>query len=526
MSLWSLQKGQVRRRDLCGSLRGMDCFLCCPGPSLADLRPASLHVSGAVVIAVNTAYPRVRPDVWIGMDRPECYAGSLLWEPFLKVMGSRYASDVCAGGKLADCPNVCFASGAPGRPHEIFDRLAPESLLVWNGNTFQTALHLAFWLGCKRVNLVGCDFGGTRDYHDGRALADEHRARNRLLYRQLVEELPLVRLEAERSGRSIVSCTPDSPANEYLPFERLELAIERAAQGRPRQPEGPPLDAADAELCRWGKLQCEGPGVMTGCDAAAEWMLPWWWENYRRTNDYPVAFADLGMSSRARAWCSLRGRVVDVPRGRAGGWFAKPLAILRSPFRWTLWLDLDCQVRANLGEAFAYADRGLAVTVDPYYPAVRGDARGDARGMGVRGMGVSPMCSTGILPVSVSSSSVSPSSSSGSSSPSLSSGVVAVRHGEPAAQAWAAQVMRRLDRLRDDQAALEEIREACRDRIVLMPRRFQHLRLDAADNPEALVMHWTGPEGKRRIRQLMACGCSGACPPGADLAGAGLRAGA
>jgi hypothetical protein len=199
-----------------------------------------------------------------------------------------------------------------------------------------------------------------------------------------------------------------------------------------------------------------------------------------------VAFADLGMSPAARAWCSRRGRVVDVPRGRAQGWFAKPLAILRSPFRWTLWLDLDCEVRAPLGEAFAYADRGLAVTVDPYY----------------RSMGVSPMCSTGILPVFVSSSvSASVVVPSGPSRPVLSTGVVAVRHCEPAAQTWAAQVMRRIGRLRDDQAALEEIREACGDRIVVMPRRFQHLRLDGTDNPEALVMHWTGPEGKRRIRE-------------------------
>jgi hypothetical protein len=454
------------------------------------------------VIAVNTAYPRIRPDVWIGMDRPECYAPALLWEPFPKIMGSRYARDVCAGGKLADCPNVCFVSGAPGRPAGLFDRLGPDSLLLWNGNTFGTALHLAFWLGCRRVNLVGCDFGGTKagghacgaadgrgseaDYHDGRVLTDEHRRRNRLLYRQLVDELPLVRLEAESRGLEIVSCTPDSPANEYLPFVRIEDAIERAADNVPRHPEGAAktLDAADAELCRWGQLACEGPGVMTGCDVNAEWLLPWWWEHYRRCNDYPVAFADLGMSPAARAWCSRRGRVVDVPRGRAQGWFAKPLAVLRSPFRWTLWLDLDCEVRASLGEVFAYADRGLAVTVDPYY----------------RSTGILPVSTTAVPAVDVSSVSSS-SSSSSSSRPSLSTGVVAVRHGEPAAQMWAAQVMRRLDRLRDDQAALEEIREACRGRIVLMPRRFQHLRLDATDNPDALVMHWTGPEGKRRIRE-------------------------
>jgi hypothetical protein len=90
--------------------------------------------------------------------------------------------------------------------------------------------------------------------------------------------------------------------------------------------------------------------------------------------------------------------------------------------------------------------------------------------------------------------------------------MVAVRHGERAVQAWAAQVMRRLGGIRDDQAALEEVRESCGDRIVLMPRRFQHLRLDAGDDPDALVMHWTGPEGKRRIRETMARGGCGSTP--------------
>jgi hypothetical protein len=175
-----------------------------------------------------------------------------------------------------------------------------------------------------------------------------------------------------------------------------------------------------------------------------------------------------------------------VPRAVPPGWFAKPLAILRSPFRWTLWLDLDCEVRGPLAEAFAYADRGLAVTADPYYPesssgtAFRGCA---GTGSKVRRRRDSPWraCATP-LPV-------------------LSTGVVGVRHGEPAVQTWAAQVFRRLERIRDDQAALNEIREVHADRIVLMPRRFQHLRLAGDAGADALVVHWTGPEGKRLIQE-------------------------
>lgn len=490
MSLWFSRDSRFHRLDLCGAWRGLDCFLCCPGPSLAGVRDADLHVPGAAVIAVNTAYPRIRPDIWIGMDRPECYAPTLLAEPFLKVMGSRYADDSCAAGRLKDCPNVCFAQGAAGRPHEMFDRLQPDSLLLWNGNTFQTALHLAFRLGCRRVNLVGCDFGGAKDYCDGRPLADGHRRRNRELYRQLVDELPMVRLEAEKRGLEIVSCTPDSPANEYLTFRPLTDAIALAARHVPAQPPGRLLDAAEAELCRWLPCTAPTPGVMTGCDAAQEWMLPWWWDNYSRHNRYPVAFADLGLSPAARAWCAGRGQVVPVDTTYARGWFAKPLAILRSPFRWTLWLDADCEVRADVGEALAYADRGLAVTLDPYYPwrgtAFPGCANRSPAGAGWKA------CPT--------------------ADPAVSTGMVAARHGDPAVGMWAAHVLRNRERLRDDQMALEEVREVCRERIVLMPRRLQRLRLDgeADGHSDALVMHWTGDDGKRLIREQLrtdaACG--------------------
>jgi hypothetical protein len=315
----------------------------------------------------------------------------------------------------------------------------------------------------------------------------------------------------------------------------LEEAADRAAANVPPAPQGPLLDAADAELCRWGVRECDTPGVMTGCDARQEWLLPWWWRHYRRHNDYPVAFADLGMTPAARAWCAQRGSVVDVGpvaqpfeavQAQAGkpvppGWFAKPLAILRSPFRWTLWLDADCEVRGPLAEAFAYADRGLAVTPDPYYPEDRNAGRPEDRNTGMpddretgrpedgvphRYSGLTAIRSHGIPAIRSSG----PTVFRSSGHPVLSTGVVGVRHGEPAVQTWAAQVFRRLERIRDDQAALNEIRDVHGDRIVLMPRRFQHLRLAGDAGPDAIVVHWTGPEGKRLIQEKI--GRDATCP--------------
>lgn len=119
-------------------------------------------------------------------------------------------------------------------------------------------------------------------------------------------------------------------------------------------------------------------GIIVGCDLFQEWLLPWWWESYRRHNRYPVAFFDFGLSERMKKWCLERGELIRL-RGllvkdreevhpslthqwesRYGenfwnsrdAWFKKPLACHRSPFQKTVWLDLDCEVRGPLDFLF------------------------------------------------------------------------------------------------------------------------------------------------------------------------------
>ncbi len=126
-------------------------------------------------------------------------------------------------------------------------------------------------------------------------------------------------------------------------------------------------------------------GVIVGADVAQEWLLPWWWENYRAHNCLPVAFFDFGMSRSMRRWCEERGECLDLStRGlfvapkeeidprlaaewekgmgekfweRRLAWFKKPFACLKSPFERTLWSDLDCEIRCRLEPLFRYAEK-------------------------------------------------------------------------------------------------------------------------------------------------------------------------
>ena len=121
-------------------------------------------------------------------------------------------------------------------------------------------------------------------------------------------------------------------------------------------------------------------GVIVAADHEQEWLLKWWWKHYRSCNSHPVTFFDLGMSKSARLWCEKRGEVLSLAfpdswmrevspsqveswkttypepiLHKRKAWFAKPFALLNSPYSRTLWIDLDCEVRRSIAPLFPYA---------------------------------------------------------------------------------------------------------------------------------------------------------------------------
>lgn len=457
MGLWyDCGRGLVKAVGFARSDMGADLYLCCPGPSLAGVDPAALRIPGAFLLAVNTAYPRIRPDLWIGMDTPACYDPRLWWEPFPKVCRGSYVNETCGGVPVRRLPNVYFADVERAYVTDIFRRRQHDAKFVWNGNTFIVAVHLAVWLGARRIHLVGCDFGGKQDYHDARHLTNQQRHGNRLLYSRLLSLLPRLRDTAKVNGVELVSCTADSGANAHLEYRPLAEALAQTAARVPAWLGRDVLHSEHARLCRWQRdMTPVGDGVITGADRHQEWMLPWWFEQVQRWTRLPVAFADFGMTPAMRAWCSERGLVLKVPAAGEKSWHRKPFALLASPFRRTLWLDADCQVCADLAPVFPYADRGLGVTSDPY---------------------------TGFCP----------------QPGAVATGVVVCSYGEPAVEEWAKEIL--LRKHRGDQEALNAIRGRLTGRIVIMPPEFQRLRLDPPERQaDAVILHWTGPAGKQHI---------------------------
>jgi hypothetical protein len=135
-------------------------------------------------------------------------------------------------------------------------------------------------------------------------------------------------------------------------------------------------------------------GIIVGCDANQEWLLPWWWKHYSAHNDFPVVCVDWGMTDEGKRFWSERGEILAPAKVQAKfstrdeitpdvlqGWeerypniwasrnafLRKPFALLEAPFSYNLWIDLDCQVLGRLEPIFNRMHLGaeIGVVKDP-----------------------------------------------------------------------------------------------------------------------------------------------------------------
>lgn len=119
-------------------------------------------------------------------------------------------------------------------------------------------------------------------------------------------------------------------------------------------------------------------GIILGVSKELEWMLPWWFHHYNRTNSLPVAVVDFGLTPlgaefarekailiqpelqtsfvkdkkyvskfAAMSWESaVEGDLWEIRKK----WLLKPQAMLNTPFEKTIWIDIDCQINTSLEE--------------------------------------------------------------------------------------------------------------------------------------------------------------------------------
>lgn len=234
-------------------------------------------------------------------------------------------------------------------------------------------------------------------------------------------------------------------------------------------------------------------GVVVGFNWGMEVLLPWWWQHYSRHNSFPVTFFDLGMTPAAARFCKERGSLIkvkipfsflskrmDVPshwekRTREEGiyylnqyrrlsWFKKPFCLLHTPYQNTVWLDLDCQVRADLFDLFLYAENDQGIGLAPTDEM-------NASFQKLAGWDVSL-------------------------SHHINSGVIVYKHGCSTIKAWVESIKNWDLKFYGDQDLLAEILHRENKKLEEVPRIYNWRVNKWGENPSSFIAHYAGDARK------------------------------
>lgn len=211
--------------------------------------------------------------------------------------------------------------------------------------------------------------------------------------------------------------------------------------------------------------------ILTGTDAQQEWMLPWWLSNVRKhMPDVDITIADFGMSEKMQSYLAqYKNQGLNILTGFPKvpkNWFLKPQAMLQSPYKYTCWLDTDCEVLDSFHEIFDYATDGnkLGLTTDIW--ALRNKKKAFRAYW--------------------------------------QSGVVVFKDKPEILHRWAKRSLECTER--GDMEALYALIGKSNEFVNEMPQDYQWLRLSLKNGLNSVskkIMHWTGRKGKLLIEKYL-----------------------
>lgn len=231
----------------------------------------------------------------------------------------------------------------------------------------------------------------------------------------------------------------------------------------------------------------EEEGFIVASDENQEWLLPWWWWGYSKHNSKPVTFVDLGLSGTMKRWCLKRGALLDLSDldvkvksqknffspffieewekkyghsfwKHRNAWFKKPMACLKTPYKTTVWMDLDCEIKGSLDAMFSLPVPFSGVSATSEYR--------NAKWVGVN------------------------------------SGVLVFQRGSTLIEDWARESLENSHDYAGDQDVLSALIMKKNAIIGDLPVYYNWSRFNQ-EGAEALVVHWHGEQGKSVIKEKM-----------------------
>lgn len=176
------------------------------------------------VLGVNQAYT-------LGNWVDACYSGDGRWYHWNKKGLRRYEGLMITSyptynpdkhDKAKDLINVGRISG-----HGISGKT--NKSIAWNGNSGASAVNVAYWLGAKRIVLLGFDMkrqGNQFNWHnDYRTIpGKKENGRYKSPYRQFLRCWKKIAIDARALGIEIINCTPGGNLNNF-PRKELEDVV-------------------------------------------------------------------------------------------------------------------------------------------------------------------------------------------------------------------------------------------------------------------------------------------------------------
>ena len=202
--------------------------------------------------------------------------------------------------------------------------------------------------------------------------------------------------------------------------------------------------------------------ILTGVDSNHEDIIEWWIKNAQKhVKNETIGVWDLGMTPMTRSiieynypnvWLST-----PLDKHKTSGWFYKLHAVIDAPEKRVAWLDVDCEILTDISDVF---DLVKPDTIGLTRDWVREDW--------------------------------------------WATGVIVVNDRPNLLYEWNNRLLAG-DDIRGDQEALKDlIGSNTHPQITELPQEYQWLRISlnkGKDSPNKKVIHWTGPKGKKFIRE-------------------------
>ncbi|MBN2164496.1 MAG: hypothetical protein JXR25_04965 [Pontiellaceae bacterium] len=208
---------------------------------------------------------------------------------------------------------------------------------------------------------------------------------------------------------------------------------------------------------------------MTGVTGNQEWMLKWWYRNITKHNpDAHVTICDFGgMSDEIQVWAKRHANCfIQYPEGECSAGDLKTRAMIDSPYAYTCWVDVNCEVLKPINDIFDYAQPGIIGLIADHVHVQQ-----DSKEQGWS-TGISLICGT--------------------------PGLLTDWHDNAAKTS-----------VRDDRESLRLLLTRHPERnaeIVELPQDYlwsRQLLTKKRDHSGKRVIHWTGPKGKAHIREIL-----------------------